>query len=150
MPAKTQSQSGYEALCATHRRAVRFQRTQTAEMDDLLPTPQGVPPAAPIDLQDTLGETLVLFTHRLLDFREAELQAVAERSGLPAAQLRLRPIANDMPHSPLRLAAAMSDAKARELADHAVLVKVPQLKSTPLPDSSSDEFAHSHTAPRRC
>jgi hypothetical protein len=90
----------------------------------VLPQPEGLPKSAPIDIETTVGSTLVYFTHRLLDFREAELTAVAEMFGISPSDLNLRQISNDMPFSPLRLVSNVSNDQAKRIADRAMLVKV--------------------------
>lgn len=75
-------------------------------------------------LLDVAGATMVYFIHRLLDFREAELVAVADMLGVPAARLNIRRISNDLYFSPLRIVNAVSEEIAVAMANRAVLVKV--------------------------
>jgi hypothetical protein len=94
------------------------------ESAPVLSPPEGLPKSEPIDVGNTVGSTMVYFTHRLLDFREAELTAVAEMSGIAPSDLELRQLSNDMPFSPLRLVSSLNDEQAKAIANRAVLVKV--------------------------
>jgi hypothetical protein len=80
--------------------------------------------SSPSCLLDVTGATMVYFIHRLLDFREAELLAVADMLGIPPASLNIRRISNDLYFSPLRIVHAVSEEMAVAMANRAVLVKV--------------------------
>ena len=70
------------------------------------------------------GATLVYFMHRLLDFREAELHALASMSGISREDLKQRKLPNDHDLSPLRVIAPLTRQQQEAICNRAVLVKV--------------------------
>lgn len=69
------------------------------------------------------GETLCYMVHRLLDFREADIQAAAEAEGVSKEKLRLRLLPGDHPFSPLRLIDSPSEDTTLAIAQRAILAK---------------------------
>lgn len=70
------------------------------------------------------GSTLCYMLHRLLDFREVEVQSVAEMYGVSKEQLNLRFLPDDHPYSPFRLVDLPSDDVARKVIRRTHLTKV--------------------------
>lgn len=70
------------------------------------------------------GATLVYFMHRLLDFREAELHALASMSGICRENLKQRKLPDDHDLSPLRVIAPLAREQQEQICSRAVLVKV--------------------------
>ena len=70
------------------------------------------------------GCTMAYMVHRLLDFREAELTAVADMHGVPASDLNLRTLPGDSTISPFRLVANVSTQQCNQICSRAVLTKV--------------------------
>jgi tRNA (guanine10-N2)-methyltransferase len=69
-----------------------------------------------------MGWYLCYFLHRHLDFRRAEVQALADLAGC-GAEVRWRAPHGDVEHSPLWHVWLPSDAAAREICERSVLVK---------------------------
>lgn len=93
-------------------------RPQVAETPQVQATASACPDAA------VYGATLVYFMHRLLDFREAELHALASISGISREALKQRKLPNDHDMSPLRVIAPCARKQQEEICSRAVLVKV--------------------------
>ena len=70
------------------------------------------------------GATLVYFLHRLLDFREAELHALASMYGRTAESLKQRQFPQDHDLSPLRVIEPLESQQYQSICNRAVMVKV--------------------------
>lgn len=84
------------------------------------------------------GATLVYFMHRLLDFREAELHALASMSGISQDELRQTKLPNDHALSPLRVIAPFARQQQEAICSRAVLVKVCTAYASKLPTSNTE------------
>jgi len=67
---------------------------------------------------------LLYYLHRLIEFREQDLEAVAELHGLDAAQLNQRTLPGDPSWSPFRDADFPSVQAAVDIAQRALLLRV--------------------------
>jgi hypothetical protein len=90
--------------------------------------------------------TLAYFLHRLLDFREAELQAVAEMYGVRSEDLQMRKLPGDCPVSPLRLVSGCSVEQLNQISHRSVLVRVRMLLChMPQADSAREQCINTMT-----
>lgn len=89
---------------------------------DVAPHVNASPAAASANCE--YGCTLAYMVHRLLDFREAELTAVADMYGIPGAALKMRTLPGDSTLSPFRLIDDVSAKQCNQICSRAILTKV--------------------------